>query len=212
MIVAPTPFTLISWIIDILFYFFTGSSLFPKEAETVAIFGSPFAGKTTLWKQLKSEMVDKGYDPTIGADRVSQFSIKYNGKTKTIKQSIDFGGKDDMVRRYGEIIESGTFIYYLIDVTTIDKYKDETRARLKAICNIIKKKGIKDNTGLTLVATHFDEYHKNTGGNENEARNKIIECLHLKDSKDFNVKDKILVAELTKDKDIEQFYKQIMEE
>lgn len=124
----------------------------PKDAKSIAIFGSKGSGKTTLWKQLMGEFKSKDYIPTIGVEHLDEFVIEFNGKKKTIKKSADFGGGDNLVHRYGEIIEDKTFIYYLIDLTNITRFKRETRARLQAITKVIRERDYE--SGLKLVGTH----------------------------------------------------------
>lgn len=184
----------------------------PSQASKIAIFGSSGSGKTTLWEQLRGTFDNKGYVPTQGKVTVDSFKIDYNGKKVKIEKSTDFGGKDEMVKYYADAIEAGTFIYYLIDLTDVGRFKKEIRARLIAISKVIDKKGIKKSVGLSLVGTHFNQY-KLSGGDENSARELILEETGLhKDLKDVSVKDKIIIAELTDSNDIELFFKQIVGE
>ena len=184
----------------------------PCQASKIAIFGASGSGKSTLWNQLRGTFVNKGYSPTQGIVTLDSFKIDYNGKKVEIEKSIDFGGKDNIVKYYADAIESGTFIYYLIDLTDVGRFKKEIRARLTAISKVIDKKGIKESVGLSLVGTHFNQY-KLSGGDENSARELILEETGLhKDLKDVSVKDKIIIAELTDSKDIEIFFKQIVGE
>lgn len=183
----------------------------PSQAASIAIFGSRGSGKTTLWKQLQGVFADENYWSTTGIDNVDQFTINYDGKKKVISKSKDFGGSDDVVKYYGEVITEGTFIYYLIDLTSLEEFKRETRARLKAIGKVVEEKKLKDKVGLRLVATHYKEFLKNNPGKDiNYARAKLISVVGLKDVKDVEIEETVMVAELTDKQDIRQFFEQIV--
>lgn len=186
-------------------------ALAPEDASRIAIFGSKGSGKTTLWKQLKGELENKEYELTYGKQKIDSFSIQYKGKTKTIEKSADFSGADDMVKLYHEIIEEGTFIYYLIDLTKLKEFKRETRARLQVISKITKEKKIEKNAGLRLIGTHYDDYRRKTGKSKDQARIDLVEVLKLNDVKDVVLDDVILIAELTNKDDINQILDQIIE-
>ena len=184
------------------------NALMPKDAKSIAIFGSKGAGKTTLWEQLKGVFQDKEYSPTLGVNAVDEFTVEFNGKKKTIKKSADFGGDDNLVKRYGEIIEDKTFIYYLIDLTRLNDIKKETRARLQAITKVIKERKIE--SGLKLVGTHYAAFQKTTGLSKDQAKQRLFNSLDLKSIKDVKIDDVILVLELTDRRDIEQILEQII--
>jgi len=183
----------------------------PSDACSIAIFGSKGAGKSTLWQQLQKSFSDNNYHTTLGVEDVNEFSINYNGKTKRISKSKDFGGDDNLVKEYGNIIFPGTFIYYLINLTTLQQYKKETRARIQAISKVIENKGLKEHVGFRLVATHYNEYlirHPESG--LAGARADLINTIGIKDIKDVNIEESVMVAELTDIKDINQFFEQIV--
>lgn len=179
------------------------------EAESIAILGSRNAGKTTLWKQLRGEFENAdNIRTTVGKEEISEFTIEYDGTKKTIKKSADFGGTDELVHRYGEIIEDGTFIFYLIDLTMLKENKDETRGRLRAIATIIKKRELK--VGLQLIGTHYKKFQETTGLSKEEAKKSLENSLVGK-IKNVEINDRILIAELTDRNDIMQIVKQIFE-
>ena len=187
------------------------SSFLPGDAASIAILGSQGAGKSTLWQQLQGILTDESYHPTLAEENINQFTINYDGKKKVIEKSKDFSGSHDVVKDYGEIIKEGTFIYYLVDITTLEAKKRETRARLKKIGEIIEKKKLKDKVGLRLVATHFKEYIKNNPDKDiNNARAELMSVIGLRDLKDVTIEDVVMVAELTDKKDIRQFFEQIV--
>lgn len=184
-------------------------ALSAKDATSIAIFGSKAAGKTTLWQQLKGEFENRKYIPTIEKVAINEFTIEYNGKKKTIKETADLGGGDEFVKRYGEIIENGTFVYYLIDLTTLNEKKDETRARLQAICKYVSERKLE--FGLQVIGTNYREYQKTTGLSKEDAKKQLMDCLDLGSIKGVKINDIILIAELTDRNDIMQIVKQIIE-
>ena len=125
------------WLIPILAGLFGGLGSFvigaiigvllPSKACSIAILGSKGAGKSTLWEQLQGIFADENYRPTVGIENVNQFTINYDGKEKVIAKSKDFGGGDDVVKYYGEVITEGTFIYYLINLTSLEEFKRERK-------------------------------------------------------------------------------------
>lgn len=182
-----------------------------NECVNIAIFGSKGAGKTTLWSKLQGVFEDKEYHPTLGTEDVNQFTIEYNGKRKVISKSKDFGGDDNLVKYYGEIIKENTFVYYLIDLTKLPEFKQQTRARLKYLSEVIEQKRLKDKVGLRLVATHYKEYlSKNPGKTRSEAIYELASIIGLKDIKDVKIEERIMVAELTDKEDIKQIFEQII--
>ena len=125
------------------------------------------------------------------------------------KYGIDYvGGGDNLVHRYGEIIEDKTFIYYLIDLTNITRFKRETRARLQAITKVIRERDYE--SGLKLVGTHYEDFQKATGLSKEGAKERMVKCIGLKEIKDVKVDDVILIAELTDKNDINQILEQII--
>ena len=179
---------------------------------SIAIFGSRGAGKTTLWKQLMGVFKDADYyHPTLGAEDINLFSIEYDGKKKYISTSKDFGGDDNLVKEYGEIISENTFVYYLIDLTTLEEFKNQTRARLQYLSKLIEQKQLKDEVRLCLVATHYLEYlSKNPEKTHSEAIYELANIIGLKDIRGVKIGERIMVAELTKKEDIQQFFEQIV--
>lgn len=181
-----------------------------KMEQNIAIFGSKGAGKTTLWEQLQGIFTGSNYHPTMGVEDINQFSIEYNGLKKVISKAKDYGGDDNLVKDYGEIIKEGTLIYYLIDLTRLQLFKKETRARLQALSNVIRQKQIGGKVKLSLVATHYGEYQKlNSENTRFKAKNEIENGIGLREIQDFNIEYTIMVAELRDEEDIKQFYEQI---
>ena len=183
-----------------------------NECVSIAIFGSKGAGKTTLWSKLQGVFEDKEYHPTLGTEDVNQFTIEYNGKRKVITKSKDFGGGDDVVRYYGDIIKEDTFVYYLIDLTTLEKFRRETRARLQYLSQVVKQKQLKDKVRLRLVATHYREYLRNNPGKTRpDVIHELASVIGLNNIRDVKIEERIMVAELTEKEDINQIFEQIIQ-
>ena len=205
------------WLLPIIIFILLGGrilfKLSSKDACKIAIFGSKASGKTTLWNQLRNKCEDCNYHPTLGIDDVDDFDIELDGKRKRISKSKDYGGSDDFVKDYEQEISAGTFIYYLIDLTRLDDFKKETNARLEKIMRIIKDKKISESVGITLVATHYKAYEdSHPGKNKQDAKNELISVLGIRNKKFSYFADNIMVAELTDKNDIQQFFKQIVEQ
>jgi hypothetical protein len=183
--------------------------LIPSKASSIAIFGSKGAGKTVLWRQLQNEFTNSGLiRTTVEKDVINRFTIEHNGKKQTIRKSLDFPGDDLVVKDYASIIEEGTFIFYLVDLNTLEEKRQETRSRLQAIFKIIKDKKLK-NVGLRLVGTHYQRIKDaNPEITEEDAKKLLIETLGLRKRRIANNEKEIpvIVAELTDRKDIMQFY------
>ena len=183
-----------------------------NECVSIAIFGSKGAGKTTLWSKLQGVFEDKEYHPTLGTEDVNQFTIEYNGKRKVITKSKDFGGGDDVVRYYGDIIKEDTFVYYLIDLTTLEKFRRETRARLQYLSQVVKQKQLKDKVRLRLVATHYRDYLRNNPGKTRpDVIHELASVIGLNNIRDVKIEERIMVAELTEKEDINQIFEQIIQ-
>ena len=211
MIVCPNPIIDLFRAVLYLLGWINGYNFFPDNASSIAIFGSKGSGKTTLWQQLQGKFKDADYHPTLGAEGVNQFSIEYKGNRKTISESKDFGGGDNLVKYYGEIIKEGTFVYYLIDLTALEENKRETRARLQALGNVFKQKQLKDKVGIRIVGTNWGKYSKqNPKKTHSDAKYELANIIGFKDIKDVKVEESIIVAELTDKNDINQFYEQII--
>lgn len=186
------------------------TSLFtPAKATSIAILGSKGSGKTTLWNQLRGEFEDRDYHPTLGADPINEFTIEHNGVKRTIKKTVDVSGDDEMVKRYNELIEEGTFIYYLIDLTRLKECKREIRSRLQKISKIAKDKNLGEKAGCRLIGTNYRQY-KQGGKNRDDARHELSKVIGLDSVKDVNYDDTIMILELTDRDDVNEILDQII--
>ena len=175
--------------------------LSPKK---VAILGSREAGKSTLWKKLRNP-ADKECPPTTPMpSEMSEFFIEYKGKMIKISKTLDIGGADEHVgKRYEKLIQKGTYIFYLIDLNRLEELKDETRGRIRKIQEVIRGKKLK-NTVIHYVGTHYAEFEKQTRKSRDAAKADLLDFLRYLKDKDLD--ERILVAELTDERDIDQFY------
>lgn len=196
-----------------------GSILFlgklsPSNATRIAILGSKSVGKTTLWNQLRNRF--DGSRTTVGIESLEQFEIEHNGKTKTIISPKDYSGDQDLVKQYDDVIQKDTFIYYLIDLTTLQEKKSDTRARIQKIFQVIKSKSLKESEfGFKLVATHYNDYFNQTAKTREEALTDLLQIIDLNSIEGIKIEERIneniIVAELTNPDEINQFRKEIIE-
>ncbi|MBR5174801.1 MAG: hypothetical protein IKW89_02595 [Bacteroidales bacterium] len=135
--------------------------LFPSKAKSIAIIGTKWAGKTTLWKGLGGI---KEYKPNTQVEPIQSFTItRANGTTVVISHTYDIGGEDDYVCEYEKLIKEDTFIYYLVDANriTLHDYLVRVRSDLVKIDKIVKSKKIpEDKLGFKFIITHYYDYTK----------------------------------------------------
>ena len=187
-----------------------------KETKKIVILGCKESGKTELWSRLGAKLKESSMNRTA-EQAVSEFTISKNEKKITIAETKDIGGGDDWVSVYDELITDGTFIYYLINGHDFEKESDfkEVKSRIEKISICTKKK---ENCGLKILITHFDEIsfteqelkQKIKQKLENKILNLIlkgvkqkitqfldnnVDFVNLLDEKDINkIKDEILEA------------------
>ena len=80
---------------------------------------------------------------------------------------------------FGLVDELYSVIYFLFDIRKIEQDKKAIKARMMKIWSHISKHNI-ENVSMQLVATHFDEYVKVSGGTECAARSEALRTLELK--------------------------------
>lgn len=192
--------------IPVLIYYLLKKMLSSPNEKTrrIVILGSSMSGKTTLWNQLKDCKVGYDYNPTPGQAIIDSFKVKYKDHEVKVLATKDIGGGDAWVKFYDELIkENGTFIYFLVDLTRLSEAKQEMRSRLQVISKCIMDKKL-NNCGLKIIATHYDEYKKIKGNEDNsllpdQARNEVLRSLTDKKIKncifDIDIK-RIMVANL----------------
>lgn len=175
-----------------------------EKTKKVVILGSIAAGKTTLWNQLKGLGYKEEHVQT-SQSQIDSFKIQGKNHEVTIESTKDIGGGDSFVRYYDELIQEGTFVYFLIDLNRMNETRREVRARLQKIFKIVAEKKFKD-CGLKILATHFDEYTQKKKCSKDQAKNDIMELMEFdkikgKDKIDFS--KLILAVNLLDAKDIE---------
>jgi len=152
-----------------------------SKTRKIILLGLKGCGKTTMWKLLKGESPRKGeYAPTVTPNEVASFHIAKGGYNVTINASTDIGGGDLFVGQYNALIDSETFVYYLIDLTKIndDKVCVDINIQLYKIVSIFKEKGIEEKVGIKIIATHLDE--TNPKLSKDEAIETVANAIKLK--------------------------------
>ena len=193
---------------------FLFGKLSPSNATRIAILGSKSVGKSTLWNQLRNCF--DGSRTTVGIESLEEFIIEYNGKTKTIISPKDYSGDQNLVKQYDDVIQEETFIYYLIDLTTVQEKESDTRARIQKIFQVIKSKSLKESDlGFKLVATHYNDYFNQTAKTREEALIDLLRIIDFNSIEGVKIDNKnnknVIVAELTNPDEINQFRKEIIE-
>lgn len=182
-----------------------------KDTKHLLILGSKGAGKTTLWNQLHKFSRSQDNTPTDFKD-IKSFDVVSNEGKIRISSTQDIGGGDLYVKNiYEDLIkEDGTFIYYLVDLTKLSDFRNETRSRLQKISYIISEKKLM-NCGCKILVTHLDEYEKS--GHQESAKEYALRTLDLKSIKNIKIKidESILPVNLLDKYDIEKIKREIIE-
>lgn len=150
------------------------SSVPNKKTKNIIILGCKESGKTKLWSRLGADLKESSKKRT-SQQTVSKFTISKNEKTVTISETKDIGGGDDWVSTYSELISEDTFIYYLINGHEFENKSSfkEVKSQIEKISRCTKEK---ENCGLKILITHFDEINIT----EQELKQKIKQKLENK--------------------------------
>lgn len=148
------------------------------ETKRIVILGhGKGCGKTTMWKLLKGEYTEEGKEPPTSFREVKPFHLRSSsGKEVVIGTTADYGGGDDWVQKWEEIIQCDTFVYFLVNLETIDQDKIDINQRLRKIVTIFKDKKLGKTVGIKIVATHLDK----TKYTESEAIEKVIKTVKIR--------------------------------
>jgi ADP-ribosylation factor family. len=154
-------FTIAATVAGLLF--FKSSSKKPsRKTRRIVILGLKAAGKTTLWNSLR-ERLDVLPEST-SLENVESFTVKNGDTSVDIAATKDIGGGDSFVPHYDELIKDGTLIYFLVDLNTIAKYKDDISDRLYKVFDVLAggNGGSKKNDCIVqILATHKDTFLSN---------------------------------------------------
>lgn len=182
-----------------------------KDTKHLLILGSKGAGKTTLWNQLHKFSRSQDNTPTAFED-IESFDVVSNEGKIRISSTKDIGGDDlYVINKYDNLIKKdGTFIYYLVDLTKLSDFRNETRSRLQRISYIISEKKLM-NCGCKILVTHLDKYEKS--GHQESAKEYALRTLDLKSIKNIKIKidESILPVNLLDKYDIEKIKREIIE-
>ncbi len=184
-----------------------------KKTKRIIILGSKAAGKTTLWNKLRGRIVGSDCFATQ-TTKIDSFDVQSGGHVVEVQKTMDIGGGDLYVSYYEKLInEDGTFVYFLIDLMSLDETNQEVRSRLQLISKIIKDKKLKD-CGFKILATHYDKYKNQDfiayDNVEDKAKSEIQR--RLNDIKNCSLKidwDHIMVVNLLNDYYIQKIKKEI---
>lgn len=187
-----------------------GSSPSP-ETRSIVIAGSVASGKTTLWQQLRNIIPPKDHVLTDDPVPIESFDIKIGDRIVRIESTMDLGGTDYLFRDYDKLIKEGTFVYFLVDLTRIEDKKNEIRARIQKIAQIITDNGYK-HCGIKLLATFYDEYASNNNYSKSQAVAYVKQTLEVRTIKDIkvNIDECILAVNLLDKSDIEIIKNEIL--
>ena len=185
-----------------------------EETIKIAILGgSKGCGKSELWNQLRGT---KNPGKPTEQTRIESFVIgkKQNGVEVTVETTKDLGGGGSYVSSYEEIVNSdGVFVYFLIDLRTLERDKREIRGRLRKIGAIIEQHEYK-NCGINIVGTFYDKYRGLLALRDKEdAKNEILQVLtdgHKTIKGIKKEKMKIRIINTTNKQDIDEIRNEIL--
>ncbi|MDO4189696.1 MAG: GTPase domain-containing protein [Lachnospiraceae bacterium] len=136
-----------------------------KQDINLVVLGAKYSGKTELWFRLRDKKRPKGTTDNTAKEKIESFTLKSKEGSIRLNASIDIGGDNSWVRDYDNIIHNNSIIYYLLDVTQLNKDTSTQQAQLRKIGTLLKNYNCK----LTLLGTFFDQYD----GDEEKARKEI---------------------------------------
>lgn len=196
---------LASWLI----YIFFKRGKVNKYTKNIVIMGARGAGKTTLWHQLRGDKLESTYASTT-AESIKTFSFKTkSGKPIKIVNGVDYGGSDDYVKAYLDLLSDNTFVFYLIDLTDLTEQAGrELRARLEAIVRTFQNNKTKGQ-GIKLLATNFGKYSSISNKTRDDAKYEVMQLIGLEKFKKLKIKDKIKVIELRDPSDIDEIKEEL---
>lgn len=180
-----------------------------KYTKNIVIMGARGAGKTTLWHQLRGDKLESTYASTT-AESIKTFSFKTkSGKPIKIVNGVDYGGSDDYVKAYLDLLSDNTFVFYLIDLTDLTEQAGrELRARLEAIVRTFQNNKMKGQ-GIKLLATNFGKYSSISNKTRDDAKYEVMQLIDLEKFKKLKIKDKIKVVELRDPSDIDEIKEEL---
>lgn len=177
-----------------------------KHTKKIVIMGTKGSGKTLLWTQLQGKSFSGSYEETI-SETIDEFTFTTkNGRRIKVVKTTDYGGGNDYVRFFKELLVDGTFVILLVDLTNLTNEAHGqifgTLGMIQRTLNI-KSKG----SGLMILATHFNEFSCGYK-TKDEAKYEVIKFLGAHKLKRYFNKQ-IKVVELRAQSDIETIKEEI---
>lgn len=178
-----------------------------KIQKKVVIMGTKGSGKTTLWMQLQGKPFKDDYGQTYSeAVEAFNFTTK-SGRTVKVAKTKDYGGGNEFVPYFKELLEDGTFVILLVDLANLtDAAKHQTLATLYLIRNTLnnfKSKG----SGIKVIGTNFNKFSGDYKSKE-VAKTELIKFLGAEKIKRYSIKS-LEVFELRDNTDIEKIKEEI---
>ncbi len=169
--------------------------------------GTKGSGKTTLWMQLQGKPFKDDYGQTYSeAVEAFNFTTK-SGRTVKVAKTKDYGGGNEFVPYFKELLGDGTFVILLVDLANLtDAAKHQTLATLYLIRNTLnnfKRKG----SGIKVIGTNFNKFSEGYKSKE-VAKTELIKFLGAEKIKRYSIKS-LEVFELRDNTDIEKIKEEI---
>lgn len=138
----------------------------PRKAAKLAVLGPKDSGKSTLWKALGG--ITEAKPNTLYEPVPSFVMTRVDGTKVRITETHDIGGDDDgmagLYSLYENLIDEGTFIYYMVPLieaeskkVSFPKIMTRVRSDLLKISKVVTEKQIKK-FGLKFLLTHLYDF------------------------------------------------------
>lgn len=177
-----------------------------KNTKKIVIMGTKGSGKTTLWMQLQGKPFKEDYGQTY-SETVEEFIFATkSGRAVKVAKTKDYGGGNEFIPYFKELLEDGTFVILLVDLANLtDEAKGQTLATLHLLSKTLnlKSKG----AGIKVIGTNFNKFSEGYKSKE-VAKTELKKFLGLEKLKRYSIKS-LEVIELRNSADIETIKEEI---